>query len=220
MKIKVFISGLIRVPIQRILEILKEWEGYEIYMFTWTGHPHKEILVKSVTQYFEQDTFVAPVTSFTKQMTTREDATFQMGRFYRLFYGIRYLYDRVQCEDDDIIIRIRTDTLYQFDKEYLKQQIKTIGDDYMARENHFGGPDAIIEDWFGIGKYKIMKKIWCFDSIDDYNNDMSSSWNTECVIRKRAERYSKIRYIDQSKCNVFLFDSTDTGYRYVHRGLQ
>ena len=65
-----------------------------------------------------------------------------------------------------------------------------------------------------------MKKIWCFDSIEDYNNDISSSWNTETVIRKRAERYSKIRYIDQTKCNAFEFDSSETGYRYVHIGLQ
>jgi hypothetical protein len=111
-------------------------------------------------------------------------------RMYKMFFGIRQLVNMIHINDNDIVVRIRTDLSVKQIQEFRLADIKP--NTYYFCPRRDGGNAC---DWFGISDYASFKKIWYYKNDSAYNDSICKSWNAEMIVTDNA-RLNNIEIID------------------------
>lgn len=209
MKVKILMSGPIRPSIENVIQniqsLREQLEDCEVYLLTWKGN-NLENIKPHVDYLFEisepSDEFIKKhVTGRTKQQRELNGQIESWtSSIYKMTHGVRMLCELSNCKDDDIVIRIRTDSIFSFHPNVLKNLINTVGNTYTVRNRKSSG--CGLDDWFAITKFKNLRDVW---TILDYNKEVQSSWNAEDLIFSRVKHYNiPIRYFDTSIVDCYI----------------
>jgi hypothetical protein len=189
---RIFVTGLIRPSaldvIEVILKIRSQIPDAITYLCTWTNQDVSRVKdeVDHCIQIEEPDTeeIRKQITATTK--TDNNPGAASLGwpyMTYRMFTPVNALIDYANPADDDIIVRIRTDSVFLFHPDHLKELLNAAKTSYVARSTRQSGVG--FSDWFAISNFKDFKTGWYFRTMDEYNKMLQDTWNTEDVIRWR-----------------------------------
>lgn len=120
---------------------------------------------------------------------------------FRMIGGVGIGIKSLQCDEDDIVIRIRTDCVFLFVPGYLTELIEKAKSSYVVRSRKSSG--CMFDDWFAITTYKILKRVWSM-GLNEYNSLYAISLNPEDMIRRRCDGIPIVR-MDESKIEPFLY---------------
>lgn len=211
MTVNIFMSGPIRPTPDVVLDVVKTLKQKipkcRTFLCTWKGQ-----LTPTLKDHFDYSWEIPePSVQFIQQKVTSrtrqqrelhpqlEEWTFNI---YRMVEGVSRLCDlaRPYCNDDDIVIRIRTDTFFLFEDGYLETLLSSVDDFYTVRNRKSSG--AGFDDWFGIANYKIMRKAWEFNN---YNESVQNAWNAEDLVYRNIKQQNiSVRFMDYDKVKCFI----------------
>jgi hypothetical protein len=209
MTVKVLMSGPIRPTSADVLhniELLRsQLSDCKVYLLTWRGQLTDEIR-SHVDHAFEitepSDSFVyGHVTARTiQQQQLGDQLESWTTSIYKMIHGVRMLCELVDCDDEDVVIRIRTDSIFSFKPGHLQHLVDTVGNTYTARNRKTSG--CGVDDWFVITRFKHLRNVW---TILDYNQTISSSWNAEGIIHSQIQTHAiPIRFFDTSVVDCYI----------------
>lgn len=141
-------------------------------------------------------------------------AKMRYGNTYRMFYGVNKAIESIVCQDDDIVLRTRTDCVILFEPSYVQSLLERAkAPSYIVRFRKSSG--CMFDDWFAITTYKILKDVWCM-TLEEYNHLYNISLNAEDIVRRRtmATRVSIVR-IDENKAESFLYREDNMTRHYL-----
>jgi hypothetical protein len=127
---------------------------------------------------------------------------------YRMLYGVERVcaLARKHLQDDSIVIRIRTDSVFEFDPDYLKTIFALpLNSVYVARPG-----DGF--DWFALTTFRTFLKTWTFPNLISYNQHVESSWNPEDVVKRRVP--VPIHYLDRNKVTMYIVRENNRKHFY------
>ena len=205
--VKVLMSGPIRPTSEDVVDVLRTMKrqlpNSTIFLCTWAGQATDEVR-KCVDYCFEVPEPTQSEIDRIVHARTRQQR--QLGdqlrgwtyAIYRMVYGVRTLCElaRPYLQEDDLVMRIRTDTPFLFDQSYLHALLPTIGSDYVIRDRKSGGG---FDDWFAITRFNILQETWTFK---EYNASIEAAWNAEDLIRRNLSY--PIRLLDSSKVECYI----------------
>jgi len=219
MKVKVFMSGPLRPNVQSVINniqsIKSQLKNCEIYLLTWAGQSTENI--RDYVDYFFEvqepslEFINKHVTARTKQQRELngqlESWTYSI---YKMVQGVRLLCELSDCKEEDVVIRIRTDSFFLFKPGILQQLVENVENKYIVRNRKSSG--CGFDDWFGITKFKNLRDIW---TILDYNQNIYSAWNAEGLIFSRLKQYNiPIHFFDTSIVDCYLLRDNDFKHYY------
>lgn len=190
MKLNVLISGPIRPSEEYVCEVIRtikqQIPSSRIFLLTWkTDCPSVK---KEVDYFFEVDEpsdtdivqYIHGRTIQQRQLGLPDDVPCSKIPTYKMVYGVQCLCEKASpyIQNDEKVMRLRTDSIFKFDPEYLRELLSLDGNQYVTK--HGSG-----FDWFTITTFEIFKQVWCFKSIDEYNKFVNESWNPEDIIKRR-----------------------------------
>lgn len=208
MPVKILMSGPIRPTPEDVrntlIHVKTQFPGAEVYLCTWKGQltPEIERMVDFAYEIPEPteaeiDSIVSAKTIQQRQLAPRIDHwTYSM---HRMIHGVKSLCEFASSTIDtnDIVVRIRTDTPFLFDPDYLKSILDSVGNEYIIQNRKTGGVG--FDDWFAITRFKILRESWTFN---DYNTSVSAAWNAEDLVRRNVR--VPIRFLDSSKFDCYI----------------
>jgi len=198
-------SGPIRPSGADVVEVISimrsQLPNAEVFLCTWTGHATPEIR-KAVDHLVEvpeptEEEIDARVFARTGQ---QRESGLQHWTYsiYRMIHGVHALceFAKDRIRPEDIVLRIRTDTPFHFQPNYLGELLRTLGNEYIIRNRKSGGG---FDDWFAITRFFILQNTWTFE---DYNASVAAAWNAEDLVFRNL-RYP-VRYLDNSKVECYI----------------
>ena len=205
--VKILMSGLIRPTPDDVIGVVQTMKrqipNATVFLCTWTGHV-TDALRACVDHCFEipEPTEV----EIDRVVHARTIQQRQLGEelrgwtyaIYRMVYGVRMVceFAKPYVNENDIVIRIRTDTPFVFESGYLDTIFRTIENDYWIRPRKSGGG---FDDWFAITRFHILQKTWTFQ---DYNSSVARAWNAEDLIRRNLTY--PLKHLDDSKIECYI----------------
>ena len=212
MTIRIFITGLIRPHASNVIEVIQtirsQMPDAITYMCTWTNQDVSLINehVDHCIQIEEPDIekVRSQITATTLTDNKPDCATLGWPYLtYRMFTPVNALIDYVQPWDHDIIVRIRSDTIFQFDSNHLANLLEEAKTSYVYRNSPSSG--VSFSDWFAIANARDFKKGWYFQTMNEYNAMLQDTWNTEDVIRRRLLKEGvRLVQIDETKLHCYI----------------
>lgn len=216
MTANILMSGPIRPSEDDVIHVIQTMRlqipNSRIFLSTWT-HSDK---IKECVDYYQvvteptNEEITSIVSSRTIQQTqlglSDETAGCKFST-YRMFYGVQKVCELAQpyIQDTDRVIRIRTDSMFLFDPKYLSILLSSDLGSYITRSG-----DGF--DWFAITSFSILKQVWCFKNIDEYNTSIAMSWNPENAVARRIN--VPIQYLDKSKVEYYILRENGRKHYY------
>lgn len=203
--INLLISGPIRPNIKYlnyIIDFFKKSINHNTIVFLcyWDDIKIDKSLIENVDFLFNENEpddkqLFEKITSRTKQQKQLGTIEEWTPRIYKMFYGIKKLVDNIEnkslINDDDIVLRIRTD-LYVEDCELNLFNILLNNIDKNTVYNRYRTHTC---DWFSISSYNIFKKIWYIKNIKEHNKIIKNLFNAEEIITYKSN-INKIKIVD------------------------
>jgi hypothetical protein len=206
MPIYIAMSGPVRPSEVDVLSVInsmrRQTPNSRICLCTWKGQLTEAIqsacdLAKEIPEPTEEyiDSLV-----YAKTLQQRELAP-QIDRWtysiYKMIYGVQSVCEMIRpyVSDDDIVIRIRTDSMFEFQPEYLQSLLTGDTNRYIAKQN-----DGF--DWFAITTFSTLWNTWYFSSIQEYNEAVNRAWNSEAVIISRVP--VPIQHLDRKLVDMYI----------------
>ena len=221
----IFISGPIRpseLAVRKvILSIRAEFPDAITYLCTWTTSLDTSRIRSEVDHYLE-----IPEPDIRGQITVstltddKPDCAVPGWplRCYSMMYAVNALCAYAAPADDDIIVRVRTDSIFRFTSAEHRSIVEKAKRGYLVWECRMSGPR--FNDWFGIATYANFRKGWGFSTVEEYNLLLKDRWNTEDVIRVALLRNGvEILPLDPSEMECFLLRQAPDGTLYEERGF-
>lgn len=215
MKIHILMTGPIRPSEFTVLDVVSKMkeqlpDAY-VHLFTWKGSETNALRNVVDTLHLMDE---IPNSQIHKLVTTKsreymihleegriELAEARFCNLFRMIHGVSTGIKTIDCEDDDIVIRTRTDCVFLFKPEYLVELIERAKNAYVVRSRR--SSDCMFDDWFAITSCKILKRVWCM-WLEEYNHLFKISLNAEDMIRRRCDGIQIVR-MDESKIEAFLY---------------
>lgn len=209
---RIFITGLIRPRpidvVEVILKIRSQLPDAITYLCTWTNQDIS--LVKDEVDHCIQieepniEVVKQQITATTLTDNRPDCATLGWPYLtYRMFTPVNALIDYAAPADDDIIIRIRSDSVFLFNPDHLANLLEIAKTSYIARCTRQSGVN--FSDWFAISNFRDFKKGWYFNTMEEYNAMLQGTWNTEDVIKQQLLRKGvNLVCIDESQLHCYL----------------
>lgn len=201
-------SGPVRPSEDAVLEVIqalrRQFPDAVISLFTWTS-PNTLRLRNSVEHFFEAPE--PPNSLIIQQIPARTVQQRQLGlsdetpgckcSLYKMMFGVQCLCDAVSSyvRDDDIVLRIRTDSMLLLKPDYIPELMSNAAHFYIARKG-----DGF--DWFGLTTFRTLKQVWCFGSLQEYNEHVNRSWNPENVVQGRIR--VPIVHLDPQRAEYYI----------------
>jgi hypothetical protein len=215
MTIRIFISGPIRPSedaVRRaVLTIRSAFPDAITYLFTWkTANPNTK-LREEVDYYLEEDEPV--IRDKLATMPLYRGTVFWPESCYKMMYAVNKLCEFANPSETDIIIRIRTDAIFQFHTQTILHEILSLATrGYIAWFSSSSGHEVFFNDWFGIAQYSLFKHGWRFETIEEFNYMYSFRINPEHVIRNNLiSNNVSIFPLDMRYVNCYLLRKKDGG---------
>lgn len=215
---KVLMSGPIRPSENAVLEVIQtlrsQFPTCVIFLSTWASQRADH--VKSAVDFYIEspeprnediDNIVTERTRQQRELGLSDETPGCKYAMYKMIYGVENLckYASPYIQDSEIVMRIRTDSIFRFSPNYLQTILSHATNSYIARKG-----DGF--DWFCITTFANMKRIWCFSSLKEYNVSAFMSWNPEDMIRRRVD--IPIYYIDPSKVEYYILRENGRKHYY------
>lgn len=216
----IFLTGPLRPNINSFFlnleNIRKNFPGCQIFLATWEYIEDvviSEIEVQKlkdvvdhllIIQEPKNDYISELIKARTRQQSSLPvDDTFNIlatYNIYKMFFAIEKLVEYVDqkeiLKDDDIVVRHRTDLYIDL---YI-EEFKDINSYYLYNRESSG---VSFDDWFSICSYNNFKKVWLFNSTEEYENYLSKSWNAEDIVKNKVLD-NKIKFIYLNIKEVYL----------------
>jgi hypothetical protein len=115
---------------------------------------------------------------------------------YKMVYGVERVcaLARPHISDDDLVLRTRTDSFFEFQPEYL-QSLLSSPPQYLAKQgNGF--------DWFALASFGLFRQVWLFRDLNDYNKQVPLAYNPEALIQRKVP--VPISYLDHSRVEMYV----------------
>lgn len=218
---KVLMSGPIRPDVYSVLEVIRsvkrQFHPTLFFLTTWEGQLTDDIR-KEVDHSFEipepsNEFILRNVVSRTRQQRELygqlETWTFSM---YKMVKGVQEVCKiaRQYCHDDDLVIRIRTDSIFSFHSSYIQTMCNEAKHKYVVRNRKTSGVG--FDDWFAITTFKALSDAWTFD---DYNKSVEAAWNAEDLIYSNIKKKRiPVFFMDDSQLECYIL--RPNGQRNYH----
>jgi len=204
--VKILISGPIRPSEQSVLSVVKtirdQIPNCSVFLSTWSGQLTDTI--RRTVDFFSE--MPEPTDAFIQKMIhARTRQQVKLGaeldgwtyNIYKMFYGVHCVCElaRPYVEDTDIVIRIRTDSVFRFHPDYLRSLLANAGNAYITKKG-----DGL--DWFALTTFDVLWRTWCFPSIEEYNETVARAWNAEDVVKLRIP--VPIYHLDPGKVDMYI----------------
>jgi hypothetical protein len=215
---KIVITGPIRPSEDAVLDVIQtlrqQFPTATLFLSTWTNQTSSRIKMV-VDHYFEvpeptDEEITYIVTERTQQQRSvglPDNAPGSKYSIYKMIYGMETIckYASPYIQDSDIVMRIRTDSMFLFSQGYFDTLLPQSNHSYIARKG-----DGF--DWFCLTTFANLKRIWCFTSIDEYNKCVYDAWNPEDLIRRRV--HIPILFLDTSRVECYIL--RENGYKHYY----
>tara|TARA_B100000902_G_scaffold39750_1_gene47299 strand:- start:228 stop:968 length:741 start_codon:yes stop_codon:yes gene_type:complete len=204
-KIHLVLVGPLRPNIDYVLHLVNEFKkdipNIITHISYWkTTSDDKKLLQDNIDFIYENEEpslefCVKLIYRVFKQIANEDYALYRMINVYKSFVNMHYFLNKSinNISDNDIVIRIRTDVIYQIINNtsfntFINNFAKIPSTKMycmVKRTDVWRGPC----DWFAISSYKNIKDVWNFPDImttnKTYNNIISSLYNAEQIIEKK-----------------------------------
>jgi len=209
--VKILISGPIRPDDESVCNVIatikRQFPSTQTFLCTWAGQLTDT--VKSVVDFAievpEPTDACIRDTVWARTRQQREVGAELEGwtySIYRMFHGVQSVcsFARPYCNDNDLTIRIRTDTIFAFDPSYIETICSQAKTSYVVRNRKSSGIG--FDDWFAMATFKTIQSAW---SLPDYNAAVSMAWNAEDVLYQniRAKNIS-VSFLDDSRLECYI----------------
>ena len=220
MVIRIFMSGPIRPSEysvrKAIYAIRSEFPDGILYLCVWKTTEDTTELREIVDHYVEVD---EPIFEDVKRQITVSTLTDNRPdcapvgwpiQCYKMMLGVNTLCDYAQAEDNDIIVRVRTDSVFRFRESVHRQIMNSVPHGYIT---WFAGMSGVnFTDWFAIATYENFKKGWRFANMEEYNVLLENRYNPEDVVKANLLRNGvHIIPLDMSKTECYLMRKNENG---------
>ena len=206
--IHVFISGPIRPSIADVLTCLRPLKSQlppcKIWFSTWETDVSLDELRKEVDVLI-----VKPEPTIVPDALTREAGYFpepckgQNARIFKMFCGIEHIFASATCDNNDIVIRTRSDVVAKFDTNYLTEMLEAARSGYVVRRRKTSR--CAFDDWFGISTFANMKNVWCFRDMRAFEKHMNTSWNAEDMVKRKVDEHKiPIVGLEESRIDFYI----------------
>jgi hypothetical protein len=193
-------TGPIRPSLEYVIDSITNiksiFKNAKTHILYWdTTDADKEVLIEHFDNVYpsksepRQSDIFKNITARTRQQISLKTLEHWTPRIYKMFFGIRTLVNIINIDDNDIVMRIRTDLSVKQLKEF---NINIQPNTYYFCPRRNGGNAC---DWFGISDYATFKKIWYYKDDSMYNSSISKSWNAEMIVTDNA-RANNINIVD------------------------
>jgi hypothetical protein len=190
MKLNVLISGPLRPSEDAVCEVIesirRQVPDSKIFLLIWQTECTR--VKQLVDYYFEvpepSDKQIVEViharTIQQRQLNLPDDVPCAKNRTYKMIYGVKTLCEKTSpyIANDEKVMRLRTDSVFKFDSKYLNELLSLDGSQYITKSGSGF-------DWFALTRFDILKKVWCFDTDEEYNTFVNNCWNPEDIIKRR-----------------------------------
>ncbi len=206
MPVSILMSGPIRPSEDAVLDVIQsvrsQFPGCKIFLSTWTDSEEVRKAVdvyQAVPEPKEEDVCRA-ITARTiqqRQLNLSDTTPGCKVSTYRMFYGVESVCKLAApyLQPDSKVVRIRTDSMFEFDPEYLASLIALPADTYVAQEgNGF--------DFFALTTFKHLLTTWIYPNLQVYNAHIYSSWNPEQAVYRRVP--VQVHYLDATKVRIYI----------------
>lgn len=216
-KLNVLISGPIRPSEEAVCQVIRtikaQLPNCIVFLLTWTNN---YLLVKNEVDHYYQideptDEYVLEHiharTVQQRELNLPDNVPCAKIPTYKMIYGVQKLCELASehIGDSDIVMRLRTDSIFNFDNKYLHELITLSNDNYIAKE-------GCGFDWFALTTFSILKRVWVFESTEEYNNFVVNCWNPEDIIKRRV--HVPIIPIDNKLVDCYIL--RDNGYKHYY----
>ena len=212
----VLMSGPIRPSEDAVLEVIQsirsQFPGCRIFLSTWTesARVREAVDVYEAVREPTHEEIARIVTAKTiqqRQVGLADDKP--CGRFptFKMYVGVQNVCNlaRPYLQDTDRVIRIRTDSMFQFDPEYLQSLLASNPATYIAKRG-----DGF--DWFAMTTFSILVKAWCFANIQEYNAAAYNAFNAEGIVQGRVP--VPIQYLDPTQVDMYILRENGRKHYY------
>lgn len=199
----ILMSGPIRPSeadvLANLASLRRQFPGSRIFLSTWTDSAaiRNAVDVYDVCEEPSEETIRRDVPSTTRQHAYLPD-TVAGGRLsmYRMVYGVRRVIEiaRQYLSESDLVLRIRTDSFVEFDPVYLRSLLDSPPEYLAKRGNGF--------DWVAMTSFGMFQRVWLFQSLQQYNQEVSLAWNPEALIETRVP--VPISYLDHDRVEMYV----------------
>jgi hypothetical protein len=216
LRIPVLMSGPVRPSEDSVLSVIAnvraQIPGCELFFCTWTGQATPRIQA-AVDHWIEA---VEPTgEEINEKVWARTRQYRELGLWdenwswpiYRMIHGVGQLcgYAHSAIADSDIVVRVRTDHWFTFDPGYFQDLYReAIAGAYVARQGQGF-------DWFCMTQFSILKAVWVFDSLEQYNREVDTAWNAEALLQERVR--APIVYYDTARVDEYIIRA-HTNHRF------
>ena len=200
---KILKSGPIRPSEDAVLEVIqsvrRQFPDAVIFLSTWTAI---SLRVKESVDYFSElpepqnkdiDKMVITRTRQQRELRMSDEMSGCKYALYKMMCGVENVCKLASpyVQDSDIVMRLRTDSMFLFSPGYFPFSPNT----YVARKG-----DGF--DWFCLTTFSVMKRVWCFYSLQEYNKAVHDAWNPEDLVRRRVN--VPIVNLDKARCQSYI----------------
>lgn len=187
----ILISGPIRPSEEHVCEVIRTIKSQipncVIFFLTWKNNCSS--VKNEVNFYYEIDEptdeyileHIQARTIQQRELNFPDNVPCAKIPTYKMIYGVQKLCELASSHirDDDIVMRLRTDSIFKFDNKYLNELIELSRNSYIAKEGSGF-------DWFALTTFSTLKQVWIFKTIEEYNKFVSNCWNPEDIIKRRV----------------------------------
>jgi len=228
MKINFLITGKIRPNQDCFLYVLKHFKRvfshFEIQTFcsTWEDDINNMEILKNNLDHLvlnkepNDDFILENVKERTiQQRQLHPEIESWTTKMYKSFVGYKNMVNFIDSnnllKDEEIVVRLRNDTIINFNK--------TITDEMIGKHQliYTNFSNQKFSDWFFICKYKDYKKITQVNNFEEYNQRLKESFNAEEFLYNNI-RKNKIKGF-QVKSNGFIIKKYTEETNYKKRNI-
>jgi len=210
-------SGPLRPSEELVVQVIEtlrsQFPTCRIFLSTWT---ESELVRSKVDMYQvvrepthqEITQSVGARTIQQKQLGLSDETPGCKFSTYKMLYGVQNVCQLASpfVKDTDKVIRIRTDSIFQFNPKYLESLLNLDGNVYVAKKG-----DGF--DWFALSSFSNIKDTWCFRNLQEYNDNVSNSWNAEDVVKRRVR--VPVQYLDTTKVDAYILRENGRKHYYA-----
>jgi len=215
---KILMSGPIRPSEDAVLEVIqslrRQFPDCVVFFSTWATSSASR--VKGLVDYYSEspeprkediDRLVTERTRQQRELGLSDETPGCKYALYKMLRGVENVCKLASpyVQDSDIVMRIRTDSMFLFSPGYMDTLLPHATHSYIARKG-----DGF--DWFCLTTFANMKRIWCFSSLHEYNNSVYRSFNPEDVIQRRV--HIPIVYLDPSQSEYYILRENGRKHYY------
>lgn len=210
----ILMSGPIRpsvpVVLENIASLRLQFPTSRIFLSTWTESPE----VRAAVDFYEacpepsEDDIRRAVPYVTSGHVNLPDTT-AGGRIsmYRMIYGVERVCTlaRPYLSDSDLIIRIRTDSFFKFEPDYLQELLST-PPAYLAKKGNGS-------DWFVMSSFELFRRVWLFRDLPEYHQNIVKVSGPELLLEARVP--VPITRLDRTRVDMYIAEK-DGRKRYYN----